>query len=669
MNHGQKSYTIAQYNKQRSRQGLDPIPNPFDKAQNSRGVAIVENQDGTKTVTEKTPGRPPILPIGGQQAVNNANAPGPAEPGQGPIIDALRKQTVAYNERQAQIEQQEIDYLNDFFNSDAGIAFLDSIATDNNAAELAQFSGEQAPARPVSTTEDPGEGTSGMSAPVGRPRPAVKRPADGGQGGNSAPPNPAEAVGAASTSGTGHNSGSDGGFDSAQGPVSFLPSGGYKCTGGQMTFTKVHRMKSWAIPYWNIASTTIRGGANLVTTPLVKIPWEYPFFYMSEEEFKLIPAGSYIHDARIELMQTVSSVGYPTGGTTSTQATTNHPKVMCIGKDLEAKCRGGVTQAVTLNDSMVPQTLASPTAVWDDFIAKQYGTDQTAADNAIVVPGCAHKIPFYNSNHFCIYQPNAAQAVVRKFDANNAPGFEYFQNYITEVNSNDTTWDYVDSMYYKFENAPIGVQFPSLEIVTDNVINTIGSAQYYNARRTATLAAPTENLTVTESLAPTSRSTLPVVTYKSSTMEKGAHYVRGDANGKPARQPSFHIGMRAIDKLSPSASSSRASEFVQANIEFEIKVTLRVNLPTYPNRFIRPKYYNTSIENAAQGSGNYPLDGETTRLVTWGLYNVSSTAPAVNAMDQADDNETTEDNLVVIGNGRRPRRSLPRVAKVQKKKK
>nr|QOD39450.1 VP [uncultured densovirus] len=317
---------------------------------------------------------------------------------------------------------------------------------------------------------------------------------------------------------------------------------------------------------------------------------------------------------------------------------------------------------------MKPTALGVPD--YDDFIAKQYGTDQTASDANVVVPGCAHKIPYYNYTHFCIYQPSNAQAVSKGFDANNAPGFEYFQNAITEINSNDTTWDYVDQMYYKFNAAPIGEQFPQLELATSDTTpfgQSVGAAQNYNASRNTALTNPGSNLTISETINPTTRNTLPVVTYKSSTIEKGAHFVRGDNNHKPSRQPTYHIGMRAIEKLSPEANTTRASDFVQANIEFEIEATINIRLPSYPNRFIRPKYYNTGIENAAMGNGSYPDDGAD-RIVTWSIYKNKGTAPAVNPVDQVNDEQATEGNLT-YGSNNRPRRSLRRLGKLEKIKK
>nr|QOD39563.1 VP [uncultured densovirus] len=481
-------------------------------------------------------------------------------------------------------------------------------------------------------------------------------------------PAPADASGAvtpAPSGGARLNKGSDGGFDSAQGPMTVLSKGSYQSRGGSMTFKKVHRLKSWAIPYWRLTSTDY-GGANIVTTPLAKIPWEYAFFYLSPEEFDLLPSGSYIDSVYIKINQTVASTGYPTGGTTASIATTNHPKVLCIGKDLDAKCRGGFDKLLNLSSELIPNLPAAsdPEVLYDEFIKQQYGTDQSVADGSVIIPGAAHKIPFYNRNHFCIYQPNRAQAKDRGFftevsgnvTVNNAPGFEYFQNYITELNSNDTTWDTVDEMSYKFENAPIGDQYRQIEILTENFVQSTGSQnRYFNSKRNVTGMNVGGNTSISESIVPSTRNGIPKVTYKSAPMEYSSFYVRGDSAGKPSRQPSFHIGMRAIDKLDPGLNVFRSTNFVQANIEFEIEATMTVNLPSYPNRFMKPKFYNTSIENAAMGINSYP-DGGKNRVVTFGILNETNTAPDLAAVD-AEDGDMTEDGT--RRRSGRPKRSMP----------
>lgn len=474
-----------------------------------------------------------------------------------------------------------------------------------------------------------------------------------------ATPEPMEGVSTAAAA-SGHNSSSDGGFDSAQGPISLLPKGGYKVNSGHMMFRKVHRMKSWAVPFFNIPEPL--GSSNWCTTPLQQIPWEYAYFYLSPEEFNLLPAGSYIHSVHVDIMETVASTGYPTGATTSTVATTNHPKVLQIGFDITNKLRGGQFRKLTLESNCKPTgTVASTLAA--DFPTKQYGTDQTAADGAVVIPGVSTKIPYYNFNHFCMYQPNAADAITRGFDATNAPGYEYYANAITEINANDVTWDKVASYSYKFESAPVGAQFAPLEIQTNNVSNATGSATLYNAKRGIGGINPGVPLVITETYGPSNTSDIPLVTYSSSVMEKGATFVKGDQARKPARQPSLGIGMRAIEKASPDVDDSRAGDFVQANIEFEITATMIVSLPAYPNRFIKPKYYNTSIENAPAGTGSY--QGDSNSVVTFGLPNITATAPAVAAVDQVL-NEPTEEGIIARTRSGRPRRDVPRVPPVLK---
>ncbi len=462
---------------------------------------------------------------------------------------------------------------------------------------------------------------------------------------------------------SGHNSASDGGFDSAQGPISMLPKGGYRSKHGQLMFKKIHRMKSWAIPYWNI-TTTIPGrggGANICTTPLNEIPWQYAYFYLSPEEFNLIPAGSHIESVGIKILHTVSQTSYPVGGTEATTAIANHPKVMIIGRDLEKTMRGGLTRQLTLSDTLIPSN-PQPVNV-QEFIDKQYGTDQTALDSQVVIPGVITKIPYYSKNYFCMYQPDAARAVTEGFDNLNAPGYEYFSNHVVEINSNDVTWDYVDQMSYRFTSAPIGPQYRGLEIETEDLQQCTGKAQLYQARRNISNANPSDDFTITEALGPSNYDSIPIVTYSSSRMEKGAHYVKGDSANKPSRQPSYHIGMRAIDKNTPTGTT-RASEFVLANIEFEIEATMVINLPSYPNRFVRPKYYNVGFENCPAGVGFYPSP---IPIVTFGIDNSNVTAPAVAAIDQIG-NQPTEGDVVVRRNPRRATRALPQVPAMAKKK-
>jgi hypothetical protein len=577
----------------------------------------------------------------------------------GPLVDAFN--------RQEQLGQNMNDHLlntvvaSDLSNDER--MEVESIIRDYNQGGFSLTDSDLAEAGPsgVNTSEATPSSTTESSSPEemsARKRPRIEATTAG----------PAQT--SAATAETGHNSSSDGGFDSAQGPLSTLPKGGYRVSPGRMQFKKNHQMNTWAIPNWVVGHNS-RGGANFITTPMAVIPVKKACFYLSPEEFNLIPAGSYIESVHVRVTQITATTGYPTGGTESSIATTNHPKILMVGHDLEGKIRAGTNRRYNITSTMIPSNKTNGAAQFfiDDFIEKQYGTDQTAADAAVVVPGVGHRIPYYTDCYFSVYQPNAAQAVARGFTSATAPGFEYFQNAVEYHNSNDHTWDNVVDYHYKFVNAPIGERFKHLEIFTDDVTQAVGSGENYNMLRNITNIKPNGDLTMTESITPSTFSSAPIVTYKSADMEKGCHFVKGDGTSVPARQPSLHVGLKAIEKVLPESGTARASEFVQANIGFNIEATMNIILPKYPNRFIRPKFYNTSVERAVAGIGYYPESGNDP-TVTFNLYNSVEEAPAVAAVDQTEDAQPTEGNQAVdpaLPRALRPKRSVPAVAITKKK--
>lgn len=448
--------------------------------------------------------------------------------------------------------------------------------------------------------------------------------------------------------------GADGGFDATTGPSDDLFRGGYRVRNGQMIFEKIHKLTFDTVPFYNVASN-FANGSNLILTPLHRLDWDHMYMYMSQEEFNLIPAGSYVDSCAMDLMSLVYPSGYPVGATTATISQTNNAKLLWGAIDLEKKCRGGTDVLVTdMNSDMIPQAIDTDLSGYaDSFILNQYGTDQTAEDNAVTLAGCAYDIPFKSRKVWAIYQPNKLQATARGFTAATAPGQEIFRNMCKIVNANNFVWDKdilkalvgTNRLFYKFKAAPIGDQFAPLEIRTDDFDQSIGGSNYYNLERNLTQLVPNANTSIAKSLQNTTRNSYPKVTYKSSRIEKGAHVVRGDSAYTPARQPTFHIGLQAIEKFDPTSNDVRASQFVQARMTVLVKMTMNINLPSYPNRFLRSKFYNTSIENMIAGNGSYNQD--TSPVVTWGLPNDTAVAPVLDEVDR----------------GARPTRSLPSAVK------
>ena len=444
----------------------------------------------------------------------------------GPLIDGFNRQR----------EQQEVrnvannaDFLDNI--EEAREVDSDEAMEINNAIEQANNEGNSSP----STEDEPVPSTSADSnMPMNskRPRADAEVPADAGAG-------PSLSKGA------------DGGFDSTTGPDFQTFQGGYSCTAGHMTFSKIHEITVEAIPFTKKTSAIIGGGANLTVTPLARIDWDRPYYYLSEEEFNIIPDGSYFKDCRIDIMAVTYPTGYPVGDTTATVSQTGNSKRIMAALDLERKNRGGIDVLVDkLTSTMVPETITTNVSSQeDDFISRQYGSDMSAqTQNDIVVAGCATDIPYRLRKYWAIYEPNFEQAIARKFittdggtppviDINNSPGQEYFRNYYKSINADAFVWNSqvlnyligVPDVAYTFTSAPIGNQFPQMEILTDNITNqAIGSAnQNHNFLRNVSGLEPGGNLTITEGVVPSQSAAIPVVKYK-GFIEQGATFVKGD---------------------------------------------------------------------------------------------------------------------------------------------
>lgn len=412
---------------------------------------------------------------------------------------------------------------------------------------------------------------------------------------------------------TGRNAGADGGFDSAQGPETMISRGGYSHSGGHKTYTKVHHLKSFAIPFINI----VFDSGKYTTTPLAEIPWDKMFLYMSEDEFKLIPAGSHVKSCKVQIQNIVSSTQHPVGGTLASTATFNHPKIGVLGFDLEKSSRGGETLEVTMSPTaeMIPTALALPS--YTDFILKQYGTDQSSATwETDDLPGTMFPIPYNLYKYFTVYQPSAATATVHGFTADNSFGYENFNSCITQFNLNDRTWDTIFEREYSFSSAPIGKPFRAVEIRPIAVTSSVGNHFNLNVQRKVMDYGPGGDPIISEEFTPSTASNVPLVTYKGA-IEQGANVTVGDGSRKPARQPTLHFGMKAIPKLSSLTNATRATEFVHSEVLFVVTATMTIETNSFPNRFIKPKKNTVSIENVVAGSGRVPTVDAAN--VTWGL--------------------------------------------------
>nr|QOD39515.1 VP [uncultured densovirus] len=420
---------------------------------------------------------------------------------------------------------------------------------------------------------------------------------------------------------TGSKTPADGGFDSSQGPESTIRKGSYGHSGGHRSFTKVHHLKSFAIPF----TTIVDAGVKNIVTPMLDIPWNRYLCYMSQAELDLIPDGSHAVDCHISVQHIVTSTSHPVGGTTATIATFNHPKIGIIGYDLEKKCRGGTTKLVTMSSTKEVSPISVAKDSLDAFKKLQYGTDQSSPTwDGDDLPGVAFPIPIHTYRYFCLNQPSRASMYDKdnnptglRWDATNSPGYENFNHCIEMFNLNDVTWDTVAEQSYSFKHAHIGKYFPALEVVSGNVTQVLGSADQYVLERQIGGIRPGAALTNTPNFKQASTVFLDETRVVERIIETAGGSYRNTFQENPARQPSFHIGMLPIPKLSSLTNGNRSDENVHAEAYYVVTATLNIKCADGPNRFTLPKDYTVNVENAWVGT-NDTVDP--TKPVTFGLY-------------------------------------------------
>ena len=425
---------------------------------------------------------------------------------------------------------------------------------------------------------------------------------------------------------SGHNAASDGGFDSAQGPESYLSHCDYKYSSGHRYYEKTHRFKGWAFPItWGAAD---EGSTDRpIMTPMNYIPVDKIYMYMSRREFDLIPPGSHVVECKASLHLLNSSTSFNTATSDTNLVTAQHVRTGLLGVDLDKKLRGGGVAQLTIDNTMIP-SFSVAGANFVDFVKFQYGswafnTDPDNLWDNSELPGCAYGIPYINNAYFCMKQMNEAGYTEANWNDASSMGHEYFSSCITEFNMNDKLWDKVCDYHYKFESAPIGNPFRAAEIDTRNILQHTGTDRHYNLQRSVVSNEPNDNKEYRNVFTDTNRNGIKLVTYSDFCIEKGGCNRIGSATTKPARQPTLWFGMRAIGKAAADINVRRSTEWVNADVEFYVKCSIVVKLPESPNRFTQPGRLNVSIENAVTGTST-AMDGtgaygDLNSLITYNL--------------------------------------------------
>ena len=169
---------------------------------------------------------------------------------------------------------------------------------------------------------------------------------------------------------------------------------------------------------------------------------------------------------------------------------------------------------------MVPTATTFPER--GEFATQQYGYTQVDPEFDTHLPGCAYAIPYYSNNYFCMRNLSVAGAAAKGFTAANAPGHEHLMSACDLINFNDVEFSPILDESYNFSYAMKGVPYKHLELVTDDIIQPLGSAENFLFTRKITGIAPNVPLAVNGELNQYDEGSQ--VHQYGEDIEHGAHY-------------------------------------------------------------------------------------------------------------------------------------------------
>ena len=578
LNRGQKAYVIRAYNQARRSRGYAPIPNPFAKD----GTPLYQNEDNEETITPKTPGKMKISPIN-RNAINKfiqAIPPGH----RGPLIEAFANATtLSPNEvlMRADPELRDIIENYDFQDFDqAGISgSKKQKTTDTNLKR-------KTPDTPIEEQETQGKRPPTEADMVNRI-----------PGGAGATEDEIASTGAGRAASSGALAMGTGPITTVHRPMNFANSGG-------LVFEKVHRVLAYGLastpiahPLNTDANTT--GPVILMTTSLMEIPWDKPFFYLSPGEFSSLPKGCYVKSVHVEVVQRNPRVAFETASTDSGLATLNQNKFGVKAMGLNTLNGMRVTNRrysafATMGEPMIPTSTA--VAKYDDIDEAMYGVSQSDTGFNGAIPSSCFMQPILMPNYLTCWNTAYDAGLVA---TSKATGWYSLAEHVTQFDMNATTGTKIIEASYKPSYAPLTEQTAFAEYLTGQLgtpnavgptvsgINfnefsfTDGNATKQLTRITVnnvnnTIAGNPDEIYSTE---PTNRNRFnaEAVTGRLQNFEKGQiskNIDRGQDN--KCVQPSLHVGISPVPRLTSSTNLIQPKSWTDVQAYYEIKATMHI---------------------------------------------------------------------------------------------
>ncbi len=374
-------------------------------------------------------------------------------------------------------------------------------------------------------------------------------------------------------------------------------------------FEQVHRFTSKGLPYTPMvgeANVGISANNLLMITPLANIPWDRPYMYMSPGDYNNLPPGSHATECHISITCRNPQIGFETGSTTTETATLNHNKHIITAVGLNKRIQG-TNRLISYGDTspMKPTATATDSAEHAALHTAMYGYKNSLAASETTVPASLMGVDIELDAYYCLWGQSKAY-VDGKTGANDA-GWPSLIEHVQERNMNNSIGHIIMDESYTFKACPLTAPLESINMsAVDDHDFMIGSkVEQMSSCKVSNLVNATPGVTtfnVTGRLFNTPN--VPVVGYE-DVMEKGASMQRIlTPHGIVPIQPSIHVAMKPIPKISGVIKDKQPTEWTTVNAFYEVKTHLTV-VSKAPNHYAHSKRHN--VENEEQYVGTKAL--------------------------------------------------------------
>ena len=377
--------------------------------------------------------------------------------------------------------------------------------------------------------------------------------------------------------------------------------------------------KQWKFTSFGVAPQIIKTTAGNewgLTSSLVNIPWEYAFMYMSPAEYNRMKDFPGIHavSCHIKITQFNPRVAFNTGETLSQTATLNQNKFLLIAEGLKNYDYMKVLDLEYTYDTTEPM---KPTAFKtttgeqsrDQLKTYMYGLDNNSSIFSTIVPTAASGSELELLRYATCFIPVN--------DNSKLAGFPPFNNHVHEFNAMDFVGKPILEKSYHFKYAPLQAAREYLPAV-----NTTGLNAYSVPTGTKNEIMKEKNYTVASDTLAQADATSQLTrkangvqsnyfadpnTYTKYPMEQdGAFMENNDRGSGHSQQPSLHVGVRAVPKLTTIDDSRQATSWLDTQMYYYMTCELICKSDDkYPNLKHGPFNVSSKAQFQATSGNNW----------------------------------------------------------------